>query len=433
MATVNMVCIGDELLDGRTREGNGFWLGGWLRRAGHRLVSVTLVADDRANIVAALRRAADGAALVVVSGGLGPTLDDITRDAVADLLGDRLIADAGSEARLRAKFARFGLPMPDNNLRQTLFPASARVVPNPVGTADCFVATFDGLPILVLPGVPREFETVAELELPVLLPATVPRRFITRRTAGIGESDLARRMEAVPCPDGIHVTWCASHPYVEVELSAAAEDDQALNDYASEALAPLAPWLLPVDEAGGALSAAAATLAALRAQGLRIATAESCTGGGIAKALTEVAGSSDGFACGVVTYSNRSKSELLGVDAALVQAEGAVSSAVAGAMAEGARARLGVQVAVAVTGVAGPGGGSDAKPVGTVYVAVSSAASGWVMKLSLGRSRSRRQIRETSTVAALRLVERLLAGRPEELEHFGGVASLRCYRSGTFG
>jgi nicotinamide-nucleotide amidase len=433
MATVNMVCIGDELLDGRTREGNGFWLGGWLRRAGHRLVSVTLVADDRANIVAALRRAADGAALVVVSGGLGPTLDDITRDAVADLLGDRLIADAGSEARLRAKFARFGLPMPDNNLRQTLFPASARVVPNPVGTADCFVTTFDGLPILVLPGVPREFETVAELELPVLLPATVPRRFITRRTAGIGESDLARRMEAVPCPAGVHVTWCASHPYVEVELSAAAEDDQALTDYASEALAPLAPWLLPVDEAGGALSAAAATLAALRAQGLRIATAESCTGGGIAKALTEVAGSSDGFACGVVTYSNRSKSELLGLPRALIDAEGAVSSAVASAMAEGARARLGVQVAVAVTGVAGPGGGSEAKPVGTVYVAVSSAEVTWVMKLSLGRSRSRHQIRETTIVASLRLVERVLSGRPEELEHFGGVVSLRCYRSGTFG
>lgn len=432
MATVNMVCIGDELLDGRTREGNGFWLGGWLRRAGHRLVSVTLVADDRANIVDVLRRSAKGAALVVVSGGLGPTLDDITRDAVADLLGDELRADAGTEERLRAKFARFGRPMPDNNLRQTLFPASARVVPNPVGTADCFVATFEGVPLLVLPGVPHEFETVAKLELPELLPASAPRRFITRRTAGIGESDLARRMEAVPCPDGIHVTWCASHPYVEVELSAAAADDDALTAYAAAALAPLAPWLLPVDEAGGALSAAAAVLAALRAQQLRIATAESCTGGGIAKELTEIAGSSDAFACGVVTYSNRSKSELLGVDAALIEAEGAVSSSVASAMAEGARARLGAEVAVAVTGVAGPGGGSDAKPVGTVYVAVSSAASGWVMKLSLGRSRSRRQIRETSTVAALRLVERLLAGRPEELEHFGGVASLRCYRSGTF-
>jgi nicotinamide-nucleotide amidase len=264
------------------------------------------------------------------------------------------------------------------------------------------------------------------------LPAAAPRRFVTRRTAGIGESDLARRMEAVPCPDGIHVTWCASHPYVEVEISAAAADDEALTAYASEALAPLAPWLLPTDAQGAALSAAAAVLAALRQKGLRIATAESCTGGGVAKELTEIAGSSDGFACGVVTYSNRSKSELLGVPSALIQAEGAVSSAVASAMAEGARDRLGVEVAVAVTGVAGPGGGSEAKPVGTVYVAVSSAEVTWVMKLSLGRSRSRRQIRETSTVAALRLVERLLAGRPEELEHFGGVASLRCYRSGTF-
>lgn len=432
MAMVNMVCIGDELLDGRTREGNGFWLGGWLRRAGHRLVSVTQVADDRANIVSALRRAADGAALVVVSGGLGPTLDDITRDAVADLLGDRLIADADSEARLRVKFARFGRPMPDNNLRQTLFPASARVVPNPVGTADCFVATFDGIPILVLPGVPREFETVAALELPVLLPATVPRRFISRRTAGIGESDLARRMEAVPCPAGLHVTWCASHPYVEVEISAAAEDEEALTAYACAALAPLAPWLLPVDAEGAALSAAAAVLAALRQKGMRIATAESCTGGGIAKALTDVAGSSDAFACGVVTYANHSKSKLLGVAPATIEAEGAVSTKVAGAMAEGARLRLGTEVAVAVTGVAGPGGGSEAKPVGTVYVAVSTAKVTWVMKLALGRSRSRHQIRETTIVASLRLVERLLAGLPEELEHFGGVTSLRCYRSGTF-
>ncbi len=433
MALVNMVCIGDELLDGRTREGNGFWLGGWLRRAGHRLGRVTLVADDQAAIVTALRDAATGASLVVASGGLGPTLDDITRDAVAALTDDALVADQASEARLRAKFERLRRPMAENNLRQTLFPAQARVVPNPVGTADCFVAHLDALPILVLPGVPFEFETVAGQELPNLLPAPAPRRFITRRTAGIGESDLARRMEAVPCPPAVHVTWCASHPYVEVELSAAAEDESVLTTYAAAALLPLAPWLVPADESGRSPSVAAAALDALRKRGWRAVTAESCTGGGIAKELTEIAGSSDAFACGVVTYSNRSKSELLGVPRALIEAEGAVSSATATAMAEGARDRLHGEVAVAVTGVAGPSGGSEAKPVGTVYVAVATPDEGWLMKLSLGRSRSRRQIRETTVVASLRLLERLLAGRPEDLEHFGGVASLRCYRSGRTG
>lgn len=431
MALVNMVCVGDELLDGRTREGNGFWLGGWLRRSGHRLGRVTIVADDHAAIVAALRDAASGAALVVTGGGLGPTLDDITRDAVAALIGDTLVANADSETRLRAKFQRFGRPMPENNLRQTFFPASARVVPNPVGTADCFVAHFEGVPILVLPGVPFEFETVALQELPALLPAPAPRRFITRKTAGIGESDLARRMEAVPCPAGVHVTWCASHPYVEIEISAEAAEDDALTSYAEAALAPLAPWLLPTDRSGKPQSVAAAALDALRERGWRVSTAESCTGGGIAKELTEIPGSSDAFACGVVTYSNRSKSELLGVPRGLIESEGAVSVAVATAMAEGGRAKLGAAISVAVTGVAGPGGGSDAKPVGTVYVAVSTPDEGWTMKLALGRSRSRRQIRETTTVAALRLLERLLAGQPAELEHFGGVASLRCYRSGS--
>lgn len=431
MATVNMVCIGDELLDGRTREGNGFWLGGWLRRAGHRLGRVTLVADDQAAIVTALRDAATGASLVVASGGLGPTLDDITRDAVAALTGDHLVADQASEARLRAKFERLRRPMAENNLRQTLFPARARVVPNPVGTADCFVAQLQALPILVLPGVPFEFETVAAQELPNLLPAPAPRLFITRRTAGIGESDLARRMEAEPCPPEVHVTWCASHPYVEVELSATTEDESVLTTYAAAALLPLAPWLVPADESGRSPSVAAAALDALRRRGWRATTAESCTGGGIAKELTEIAGSSDAFACSVVTYSNRSKSELLGVPRALIEAEGAVSSATATAMAEGARSRLHGEVAIAVTGVAGPGGGSEAKPVGTVYVAVATPDEGWLMKLSLGRSRSRRQIRETTVVASLRLLERLLAGRPEDLEHFGGVASLRCYRSGS--
>ena len=430
MARVNLVCIGDELLDGRTREGNGFWLGGWLRRAGHRLGRVTMVADDSTAIATAVAGAARDADLVVTGGGLGPTLDDITRDAVAELTGDTLVADSASEERLRAKFARLRRPMADINLRQTVFPARSRVVPNPVGTADCFVATLGETPILVLPGVPFEFETVAEQELPNLLPPAAPRRFITRRTAGIGESDLARRMEVVPCPKEVHVTWCASNPYVEVELSADAEQSETLERYAEAALKPLAPWLLPADDDGRSRSVAVAALEALRRHGWRVTTAESCTGGAIAKELTEVAGSSDAFACGVVTYSNRSKSELLGVQRSLIESEGAVSSKVATDMAEGARDRLGGEVSIAVTGIAGPGGGSDAKPVGTVYVAVSTPSEGWLMKLSLGRSRSRRQIRETTTVAALRLLERVLSARAIDLEHFGGVASLRCYRSG---
>jgi nicotinamide-nucleotide amidase len=288
------------------------------------------------------------------------------------------------------------------------------------------VAHIDGVPILVLPGVPFEFETVALQELPGLLPAPAPRRFITRKTAGIGESDLARHMETVPCPLGVHVTWCASHPYVEIEISAEASEDDALTAYAEAALAPLAPWLLPTDGSGKQQSVASAALDALRKRGWRVSTAESCTGGGIAKELTEVPGSSDAFACGVVTYSNRSKSELLSVQRGVIEAEGAVSSAVATAMAEGARAKLGAAVSIAVTG-----GGSDAKPVGTVYVAVSTPDEGWLMKLALGRSRSRRQIRETTIVAALRLLERVLEGQPSQLEHFGGVASLRCYRSGS--
>jgi nicotinamide-nucleotide amidase len=423
MARVFMVSIGDELLDGRTADGNARTLGAWLRRRGHRLVGSLSASDSIEAIVDALSVARARSEVVVTSGGLGPTLDDLTRDALAQAAAVPLAHDAASESKLRRWFAARGREMAEVNLRQTWFPAGARVIPNATGTADAFVTLVESVPVLSLPGVPREFFALLDAGLAELLPTAAPRWYSTRYSLGLGESEVARRMESLVRPPGVHVTWCAKFPLIEVELSAAAEDASAGEAYADAVWALLDRWLLPA----GASTPEQALVAALTRDGSTVAVAESCTGGGMLSALTDVPGASSVVGWGAVTYSNEAKSGFCGVPAELVAAHGAVSAQVAAAMAEGIRRRGGATWGLSATGIAGPDGGSVAKPVGTVFVGIAGADGTRVLSLSLGATRTRREVRVLTAALALRALERAAAGRLEDLGAAAGVLDTDCY------
>ena len=422
---IEMICIGDELLDGRTREGNAAWLGGRLRALGHALERVTLVADEPALVAAVVREAAARSALVVTSGGLGPTLDDRTRAALADAAGVAVREDAAALERLEEKYRARGREMAPANARQAAFPANATVLPSDVGTADAFATPVAGVDVISLPGVPREFTALAERYVLPRLAAARPRRWRKLYTFGKGESALAGIVEALALDPRLRITWSAHLPIVDIELSCDHEDAGGLDEASFEAQVArareaLRPWAFETDtrRVNGALAAALAHANA------RVATVESCTGGLIARELTDVPGASAWFDRGWITYSNEAKAREVGVPVALLERHGAVSAEVAAAMATGARARAGVTLAVSSTGIAGPTGGSAAKPVGTVYLAAAMETGTVVVHAHIaGRSRDafRTIVAELAQLIALRCLQ----GAADDLRALEGVVSLQ--------
>ncbi len=410
------LCVGDELLDGRVRDSNAVTLGRACRAAGWLLVETVFVPDDPEAIVGALRRLGRCADAIVVSGGLGPTLDDRTRDAIAHLLDVPLVVDETASARLAARASRRGRTPTTAELRQARFPAGARIVRNGHGTADGFVVE-NGVPIVCLPGVPTEFSALAGEFLPEVVRPGAERATERVRLLGIGESDATVLVEASGLPDDIAVTWCAHLPYVDVELTGnAAAGVRA----AAEILRrDLGPWALPaaVDRVGDWVAVE------LSERGLRCATAESCTGGLIASQLTDVPGASTWFERGFVTYSNASKAANLGVLQVTLKAHGAVSAPTAAEMARGALGASGADVAVAVTGIAGPAGGSVDKPVGTVFLGVATARHTVVLRARFG-GRTRAAFKTWTAALAQLAIVRVATETASELSRARGVVSL---------
>lgn len=371
---VEFLAIGDELLRGETREGNGAWLAAQLAQRGVALAQMRIIADDRQGIASALRDAARRPTLLICSGGLGPTDDDFTREAVAEALGVTLVQDDASLAAITARFAALGRTMHPLNARQAEFPRGAAVIANPFGTAPGFSIDHGALTLVCLPGVPREFCGLVEAGLDGWLRArgvaSAPAdREVTLRLFGIPESDMQGLLRTLPHYPAVRLRSLPSWP--EIRLKLAPRDDAAAGAFEAllaEARAAL-DWRIYGQ--GDDDSHAAAALRALRAAGLRVALAESCTGGLVAQLLTAVPGASETLIAGVVAYANAAKEQLLGVDAAVIAAHGAVSQAVVEAMARGALQVGGADVAVATSGIAGPGGGSDAKPVGTLWLALA--------------------------------------------------------------
>jgi nicotinamide-nucleotide amidase len=373
-----ILAVGSEMLTPFRVDTNSLFITERLNVVGYDVRLKAVVADDVGELARVIDGALAWADLIVITGGLGPTEDDITRDAVASVLGTPLNVDDSIVDRIRDRFARRGMTMPEINRRQAMVPRGATVLPNPNGTAPGLWMERGRTAIVLLPGPPREMKPMLEAVIAERLAPKAGGRGLFRRVlkiTGRAESDVDAQAQPVygkwiaqPVP--ISTTILAVLGQIELHLTAEAasqaDADPALDAAVRELQATLGSALYSTD--GRGLEAVVGDL--LRERHLTIAVAESCTGGLLASRLTDVPGSSDYVERGVVCYSNRAKIELADVPEALIREHGAVSEPVALAMAEGIRNRAGTNIGVGVTGIAGPGGGSPEKPVGTVAVAV---------------------------------------------------------------
>ncbi len=373
-----ILAIGSEMLTPFRVDTNSLIVTERLNAIGYDVRLKAVVADDVDELAHVVESAHAWADLVVVTGGLGPTEDDITREAVARALDVPIDVDETILDRIRERFARRGMTMPAINRRQAMVPRGAVVLPNPNGTAPGLWFERGGAAIVLLPGPPREMTPMLEAVIRERLEPNSGGAGLFRRVlkiAGRAESDVDAQVQPVYAtwvaqPVPISTTILAVLGQIELHLTAQApgraDADVALDAAVRELQEVLGPSLYSTD--GSPLEAVVGGL--LRERKLTIAVAESCTGGLLTSRLTDVPGSSDYVECGVVCYSNRAKTELAGVPDTLILEHGAVSEPVAQAMARGIRSRAGTNIGIGVTGIAGPGGGTPEKPVGTVSVAV---------------------------------------------------------------
>lgn len=372
-----ILSIGDELTSGATRDANAGWLAEQLAAIGITVSEIRIVPDDRPMIAGTIRELAQGNDVLVMTGGLGPTADDLTRLALGDVIdpGAALVVDPIGIAHVESWFATRGRPMPEINRVQALRPASARLLPNAHGTAPGLAANMGACELFVLPGVPREMRPMFEESVRPRLVEAADGHALIRRSVhvfGLGESSAAELLGELLARDREpKVGTTASEGIVSARIYARGERGEMI--VAAEAtLRAVEKRLHPFVFGRDGMTLAEAAGEALLARGERVVTAESCTGGLIGALLTERSGSSAYYAGGWITYSNAMKTARLGVPEALLAAHGAVSAPVAEAMARGALLRSEAHHALAVTGIAGPTGGDERKPVGTVFIARAS-------------------------------------------------------------
>jgi len=380
ISRVAILSTGDELTSGKIADTNAQWLADRCSSMGLDVVAVLGVGDHRDRITWAWENALAQADLVISTGGLGPTSDDLTTETVAALLGEPLRFDPEVANRIRAMFRAMGREMPENNLRQAYFPESAVVIPNPLGTAPGYRASCRrggaDRQLVVLPGVPREMFRMFDETVGPWIAGSIDARTVvatrTFQTFGVSESALDERVGGVIRPDEARISYRASFPKIAVKLMLRDLPDRAegrIEELAGRVRAELGTAIY----GEGEVSMEEVVGRALTGRGATVALAESCSGGLIGHRLTEVPGSSAYFIADYVAYSNAAKRDILGVSATTLEQHGAVSEEVAREMAAGARRRAGATVAVATTGLAGPEGGTPEKPVGTVCLALSAA------------------------------------------------------------
>jgi len=358
---IELITTGSELLLGFTVNRHLDYVGRQLAALGLRLARHTTVADDRAEMTAVVRDAIARSDFILITGGLGPTSDDFTRDVVAELLGRPLVRDESVVAAIQERFRRRGLTMPDQVMVQALVPTGARVLPNANGTAPGLLLHEAGKTIVLLPGPPRELHPMFAQQVRPLLAGRAGFQCRVLRTTGLPESIVEQKVE--PVVRGVEVGYCARPGEVDVRLIGT--DVTAAEQRVREVLGD---FIYGTGEER--LEEIVVTM--LTRAGRTVATAESCTGGQIAHRLTNVSGSSAVLLAGWVTYSNAAKMRDLGVREETLRAHGAVSEPVAREMADGARQRAGTDYALSATGIAGPTGGTPDKPVGLVYLGLAT-------------------------------------------------------------
>jgi len=386
-----IITVGDEILIGQVTDTNSAWIAQRLNEAGIAVVHMATVADDAAAIREAVDAACRRAGVVILTGGLGPTSDDLTKDVLCAHFGGRLRFDETAFRSIEEKFTRRGLPVTESNRRQAEIPDICKPLYNELGTAPGMWFERDGVHVISLPGVPYEMKAMlAEQVIPALreqhaLPVICHKTILT---AGIGESLLAERLTAWEnsLPSGIRLAYLPSPGMVRLRLTSAGSDESVrriIDDQVRRLLPLIDRYVYGFDD--DTLEAVVGRMLAQRKATLAIA--ESCTGGFLAHLITTVPGSSDYFLGSVTAYANRIKQEALGVSRSDLDRHGAVSEPVAMAMATGIRERFGATYALATTGIAGPGGGTAGKPVGTIWVALAGPAGTYSKQLYLSGNR----------------------------------------------
>jgi nicotinamide-nucleotide amidase len=413
------IAVGSELLVGSRSDSNSLFISDALGAIGIEVRFKSIVGDDQADIVNALKHAVNRAGVIVMTGGLGPTVDDRTREAVAVATGRRLRRRLEALDDMTVRLAQWGRTVTERQLRQVMIPSGAAVLPNPVGSAPGFSLPWKGSTLIALPGVPREMEAMMEESVIPLLTARVrqstharpkPIRRVVFHTWGLPEAEVDARLQGlIPGRTPVDLGLLASPMGVVVSLTTKSHRSAGKGVFESLAggvRTRLGEWLFAegrdtMEEVVGRL---------LKKRGLTIAVAESCTGGLITHRLTQVPGSSAYVDRGAICYSNRAKTEMLGVPLELITKHGAVSREVAEAMAKGMRERADVSVGLSVTGIAGPGGATETKPVGLVYLGLDAGSPDAITK-EFRFHGDRSVIKQRSSQAALDLLRRWLNGR----------------------
>lgn len=406
---IELISTGDELLTGDITDTNASWLAGQLTEKGLKLAAKSTVGDDLDELVTAFLQRSKTADFIIVNGGLGPTIDDLSAEAAARALGEPLVLfDAWLET-MKALFARFDRPMTDNNIKQAMLPQSAEIIDNPVGSACGFKIILNQAIMIFTPGVPREFKKMVNDQILPLLaelsdaPPLLIERFLC---LGIGESRLAKQLESLPLPPNCALGYRAAMPFLELKVFG--NDPSVLAPLLSQIEALAGQYC--VVRQGSSLSRYVHQLLLDKSQtrqSFKFATVESCTGGLVASALIAYPGSSNYLDRSLVTYSNQAKQQLANVSGQTLDSEGAVSIAVAEEMARGALAQHQLDLTVAISGIAGPEGGTDDKPVGTVAFALADRDHCYSQMLLLP-NRGRHNIQQTALAIALDMVRRYL-------------------------
>lgn len=392
--TAAVLTIGTELTRGELVDSNATWLAAQLTALGFEVIEIDTVDDDRGRIVEALQRLAARARVVIVTGGLGPTTDDLTAECAAIVAGVDLVPDEASLEAMRRRFAAVGRPLTPSNAKQAHLPRGAEVLGNPVGTAPAFGVVLGQARCYFMPGVPAEMRHIFEdLVTPRIGPLAEADSYqIILRTYGLPESVVGDRLAGLEAQHpGLTIGYRASFPEVEVKVLVRAQDRGTARAAAEQVAAEVRTRLGDHVYGEDGDTFAAAVGRALRSRGYTLAVAESCTGGLIGALLTEVPGSSDYLLFDAVTYSNASKERVLGVPSEVLIGHGAVSAECAARMAEGVRHVAGADVAVACSGIAGPGGGTPHKPVGLVVFALATAEGTEVVEKRFQGDRARVQ------------------------------------------
>jgi nicotinamide-nucleotide amidase len=408
-----VLSIGTELTRGELVNSNAAWLSEQLTALGFSVHTQLTVDDDIPRIIAAVSELAQRHQLVVSTGGLGPTSDDLTTEAVAKALGVGLVRDQPSLDRLRGFFSARGRVMSQTNEKQTDFPEGADILLNEVGTANGFGVSLGACRLFFMPGVPREMKHLfADRIVPRVANLVVNKSHqIHLRTFGLPESQLGELLAGIEqSHPGVTLGYRAHFPEIELKVLAQADDARAAERLAERAADEVKRRVGDIIFGGRDDSFAGAVGRTLRDRGLTLGVAESCTGGLVGSMLTSVPGSSDYLLLDAVVYSNSAKTSVLGVGEETLRAYGAVSEETAIALVQGVLRVSGADLGVSITGIAGPGGGTDEKPVGTVWIGVGSRAGAmFARRFKLWGSRE--WVQTLSAYTALRMVQKLASGQ----------------------